>query len=210
MTLYEFILDTIHTLIRNGLTVSSGVAILVLALKNRKLKRYINNHIPRRFRDPQDDDIREIKRDVKAIKAHLGVVEWSVEKQNLNGDTARSLSHCSAHGSRARFVALFTRRMETGKSILGRITMKRFLQKLSSRKFWSLLAALVTANLVLFKVDMGTMENVTAIITQFGAIVVYILSEASIDKAAAQQTMKEASEDVDKESYGDHGPSIHG
>lgn len=70
--------------------------------------------------------------------------------------------------------------------------MKRFLQKLSSRKFWSLLAALVTANLVLFKVDMGTMENVTAIITQFGAIVVYILSEASIDKAAAQQGGKEA------------------
>ena len=69
--------------------------------------------------------------------------------------------------------------------------MKKFLQKLSSRKFWSLLAALVTANLVLFKVDMGTMENVTAIITQFGAIVVYILSEASIDKAAAQQGVKE-------------------
>lgn len=65
--------------------------------------------------------------------------------------------------------------------------MKKFLTKLSSRKFWGLLAALITANLVLFGIDAGTIEKVSAIVMQFGAIVVYILAEASVDKEAQKQ-----------------------
>lgn len=65
--------------------------------------------------------------------------------------------------------------------------MNKFLRKLSSRKFWGLLAALITANLVLFGIDAGTIEKVSAIVMQFGAIVVYILAEAAVDKEAQRQ-----------------------
>jgi len=55
--------------------------------------------------------------------------------------------------------------------------------KIASRKFWALVAALVTANLVLFGVNEETIVKVTAVLTQFGAVVTYILVEGSIDKS---------------------------
>lgn len=58
-------------------------------------------------------------------------------------------------------------------------------RKLSSRKFWALVAALVTAILVLFAVPSGSIEQVTAIIGAFGTIVAYIMGEAKVDAAAA-------------------------
>lgn len=191
MTWWDFILDTIHTILKNGITVSSAVAVLVLLLKNRKLKRYINNHLPARLRDRQEDDIAAIRRDVTAIKQHLGVEECPIVP------TSAATKPCSLVTSGrfsifswaalfyVRFAKPFThsnmrksRRMNL---------MKKFLTKLSSRKFWGLLAALITANLVLFGIDAGTIEKVSAIVMQFGAIVVYILAEASVDKEAQKQ-----------------------
>lgn len=55
--------------------------------------------------------------------------------------------------------------------------------KLASRKFWALVAALVSANLVLFGVNEETIVKLTAVLTQFGAVVTYILVEGSIDKS---------------------------
>lgn len=57
--------------------------------------------------------------------------------------------------------------------------------KLASRKFWALVAGLVSSLLVAFKVSEGSIAQVTAIITAFGSVAVYIFAEASVDKAAA-------------------------
>jgi len=57
--------------------------------------------------------------------------------------------------------------------------------KLSSRKFWALLAGLVSSLLVAFNVSEGSIAQVTAIITAFGSVAVYIFAESSVDKAAA-------------------------
>lgn len=54
-------------------------------------------------------------------------------------------------------------------------------RKLSSRKFWSLLIALVVAVLVFIRVEAGTIEQVTAIIGAFASIISYILAEAYVD-----------------------------
>ena len=54
-------------------------------------------------------------------------------------------------------------------------------QKLSSRKFWALLAALAVSGMVAFKVDAGTVESVTGVITAVGACVSYMLAEAHAD-----------------------------
>lgn len=55
-------------------------------------------------------------------------------------------------------------------------------QKLSSRKFWVLVAGLVSANCVLFGVDEDTTAKIVAIIGQFGAIIAYLFAEAYVDK----------------------------
>lgn len=54
-------------------------------------------------------------------------------------------------------------------------------QKLSSRKFWAAVAGFVTAIMVAFKVENGTAEQITAIITAGGVLVAYILGESAVD-----------------------------
>ena len=54
--------------------------------------------------------------------------------------------------------------------------------KLSSRKFWALLAGLVVSLLVFFNVGENQTAQVISIITAFGSIITYILAEAEIDK----------------------------
>ncbi len=54
-------------------------------------------------------------------------------------------------------------------------------RKLSSRKFWALLAGLATSVMVLFNVSENTAAQVVAVIGAFGSVVVYILSEAYVD-----------------------------
>ena len=56
-------------------------------------------------------------------------------------------------------------------------------RKLSSRKFWALVVMLISSNLFLFGVAEGDIEKISAVITNFGSVVVYLLVEGSIDKA---------------------------
>ena len=54
-------------------------------------------------------------------------------------------------------------------------------QKLTSRKFWVALVAFVTALLVAFKVDAGSIEQVTSIIMSFASLIAYIVAEGLVD-----------------------------
>jgi hypothetical protein len=60
-------------------------------------------------------------------------------------------------------------------------------RKLSSRKFWALIAAFITAVLVIFGASEGSIEKVAAIITSGGAVIAYILAEANIDAKAVKK-----------------------
>ena len=59
---------------------------------------------------------------------------------------------------------------------------KTLLAKLASRKFWALLAGFIGSLLIVFNVGENEIAQITAIITAFGSIAVYILAEASIDR----------------------------
>jgi len=58
--------------------------------------------------------------------------------------------------------------------------------KLSSRKFWALLAGLLVSVLLIFGADTGTIEKVSGAITALGSVAVYILAEAHSDAAAVE------------------------
>jgi len=60
-------------------------------------------------------------------------------------------------------------------------------RKISSRKFWALISALVVSCLVAFGVDAGTTEKVVGVITAAGACVTYILAEARVDAESVKQ-----------------------
>ena len=54
-------------------------------------------------------------------------------------------------------------------------------KKLTSRKFWVAVMGFITAILVAFSVPQGSIEQISAIISSFGVLVVYILGEAYAD-----------------------------
>lgn len=56
-----------------------------------------------------------------------------------------------------------------------------WIRKLTSRKFWVAVIGFVTALLVAFKVDGGSIEQVTSIIMSFASLIAYILAEGFID-----------------------------
>lgn len=56
-----------------------------------------------------------------------------------------------------------------------------WVQKLTSRKFWVALVAFVTALLVAFNVDAGSIEQVTSIIMSFASLIAYIVAEGLVD-----------------------------
>ena len=56
-----------------------------------------------------------------------------------------------------------------------------WLRKLTSRKFWVALVGFVTALLVAFNVDAGSIEQITSIIMSFASLIAYILAEGFVD-----------------------------
>jgi uncharacterized membrane protein len=56
-----------------------------------------------------------------------------------------------------------------------------WVQKLTSRKFWVALVAFVSALLVAFNVDAGSIEQVTSIIMSFASLIAYIIAEGLVD-----------------------------
>ena len=63
-------------------------------------------------------------------------------------------------------------------------------EKLSSRKFWALVAALVLSILVFFNASDNTATQVSSIITAFGSICVYTLAETSVDKKRLEENLE--------------------
>lgn len=55
-------------------------------------------------------------------------------------------------------------------------------QKLSSRKFWALIAAVAVSCLAAFGVGAETAQTITGVISAVGACAVYILAEGAVDK----------------------------
>jgi hypothetical protein len=74
-------------------------------------------------------------------------------------------------------------------------------RKLSSRKFWSLLIALIAAGLVLMKVDENTIAQICATVGAFASVVIYILAEAYIDSKHAEQSVIEYINDDDGKEF---------
>ena len=56
-----------------------------------------------------------------------------------------------------------------------------WIRKLTSRKFWVAVVGFVTALLVAFNVDAGSIEQVTSIIMSFASLIAYVLAEGFVD-----------------------------
>lgn len=66
-----------------------------------------------------------------------------------------------------------------------------WVKKLTSRKFWIALVGFITALLVAFKVDNGTIEQIASIIMAFASLIAYILAEGFVDASNVNLTIDE-------------------
>lgn len=55
------------------------------------------------------------------------------------------------------------------------------IRKFTSRKFWLALIGFISALLLAFNVDSGSVEQITSIIMSFGSLIAYILAEGWAD-----------------------------
>ena len=62
------------------------------------------------------------------------------------------------------------------------------LRKISSRKFWVCLIGFVSSILVAFNVGENQIAQVTAVITAFGSLIVYMLTEGATDIASIKSS----------------------
>jgi amino acid transporter len=65
------------------------------------------------------------------------------------------------------------------------------LSKLSSRKFWAMVAAVVVSVLAMFHYSEETLVQITSLVTSVGAIITYIIGESSIDKSNKKEDNSE-------------------
>ncbi len=61
--------------------------------------------------------------------------------------------------------------------------LSNLLAKLTSRKFWAMIATIVVSVLTMLNCSEDSMIQVTSLITTFGAAVAYIIGESSVDKS---------------------------
>ena len=76
--------------------------------------------------------------------------------------------------------------------------------KLTSRKFWAALTAVVISLLAFFNVPEMTQTQITALLAAVGTLVAYIFGESYID-AKAQSAPKPLEEITQIDEEGDHG-----
>ena len=65
-------------------------------------------------------------------------------------------------------------------------------QKLTSRKFWAAIVAVVVSLCVLFGVPNVTQEQITALIMAVGGLIAYILGEGFVDAARLKAEKEDA------------------
>lgn len=70
-------------------------------------------------------------------------------------------------------------------------------QKLSSRKFWAMVAGVVTGVATIFALDQSIVETVSGAIVALGSVVVYVIAEGRIDAAAVGNAAQKVQDAID-------------
>lgn len=63
---------------------------------------------------------------------------------------------------------------------------KEFKEKLLSRKFLTMVVSFVTAILIFFNVDRGSVESIGSLMTLAGTIIAYLLGQGFVDGKAVE------------------------
>ncbi|WP_145413813.1 N-acetylmuramoyl-L-alanine amidase [Paenibacillus xylanexedens] len=127
--MYDFIVDLIHTLFKNGLTLSSLGAVVFLILKQRKMKAQLRKFLPWMFQD--DNEIKAymanqivIMRNQEIIMRGMGLEPWSANI--LNEKPPESVSNLNRY-------YLSSWAITTYAQLVNKYTIRRYLKMAKKR-----------------------------------------------------------------------------
>jgi hypothetical protein len=144
--LLKHLLDTLDFLKPYATTV--GVVFIILRQNN--IRKVINGHLPKHFRDNRDYEIQEIKSDLKDIKNHFGI---GVVPSNIQPNGQKTIPILSY---KRFFLLLQAVKIQR---------RKKLMDKLKSRKFWlTILAALIPVINKEFNINLD-LGSIVAIMT---------------------------------------------
>ncbi|MFD0673918.1 hypothetical protein [Cohnella sp. GCM10027633] len=202
--MYDIVLEIVHAIMKNGLSLSAlGTALFVL-LKQRKVKRALRKRLPWLLRDDSDVlnyEARQIRIEAK-IDALMSAQEvtWDAEKNDSSISTEKKSSISSWAGKSSVHIADAYTAKESTTTLRGNREMKEYLKKLGRTKFQAFLLATFT-NIGLL---IGYLMNVNDVqsevsaytplfigVSQLVAGMVYQWVEGSIDKAKVKAEVKD-------------------
>ena len=71
-------------------------------------------------------------------------------------------------------------------------------RKLSSRKFWALIAGFISSILIVFNISENEIAQIVGMISAFGTIAVYIFAEAGVDIASINYEKEKEKNQIDE------------
>lgn len=163
--MFDFIIDSIHTIIKNGFTLTSAGAILFLLLKQRKMKRQLKKFLPFMFADEEANPV-YVQNQLIIMKA-LGVEPWD--------------------GQELPKSPIQTNLKKSSISLWGEMKMKN---KFKSRKF---ILAVVSAVLIVLNDGLDLGINSETVIAFAGIVAVWITGESVVDAKRAKTTTEDGS-----------------
>lgn len=86
--------------------------------------------------------------------------------------------------------------------------MINWIQKLTSRRFWSAIAGFAATILIVLNVDELTLERVLALIGALSVLVAYILGESSIDKKRVEFPVMDTTSAIGFETQQEPKPNV--
>lgn len=180
--MYETILEIGYTVIRNGLTWTSALAVLFILLKQRNMKKRLKKVIPWLFQG--DNEVKDYVKNQQRIESKIDLLleerglSWAANsseatttysaEKNKTPYISRSVGFITA-GSVRRFTNWIIRRMKA-------------MQKFKSRKFWM---AVVTAILVVLNDGLDLGIDSETVLAFAGLVATWIIGESAIDAKRA-------------------------
>lgn len=201
MDIIQWIADTVNAILKHGWSVTTFIVALTALLRVNAVRRALLKRLPKRFR--HEDKLDSIQRDIRAIKAHLGVEGWDADylngknEQNEMSGVPKKLLSPQAVSVPVTTIKHFTPLKGIFHSLQRRMNMNILKSKWLSRKFLTAYATIIVVvlNDIL---DLGV--NAETIYTVAGIVATWIAGESAVDIARAK------SKKMDEP--GDTGPAV--
>jgi hypothetical protein len=201
--MYDLILDTIGIIIKNGWSLSTAAGLTILFFRQRRMRNKLRQFLPFLFQE--DSEVKQyiqnqhsIMENQRRIMEHMGVMPWSADSK------VSKLSATKRTTLFARLVHFFARSAQ-GKTEYGRTTISGRMRRMKLDKVW--IGGLIGYVAYFIKQFTG-FEVPDEMIDKSAELVLLVVMIIAMIRNMTKS--KEAKPVEHKESYGDHGPTIHG